>query len=178
MLQPHPTIETIDTIERPTQSAKTLGYRMPAEFEPVECIWVVPPHNDETWPGCFEAAQAQHADWVDLMRPHVEVRTPGSLGIDTNDSWIRDFGPVQVREPGGRSRWLDADYYASRPDDDEVPRTLGALFDRLGGRAADELTPATAERLGHRSVRAEGLAPSGRREGPGLDRCQSCETRT
>lgn len=96
MLEPHPTIDTFDTIDRPSQSASELGYRCPAEFEPVECVWVVPPHNEETWPGCFEAAQAQHADWVDLMRPYVEVRTPGSLGIDTDDSWIRDFGPIFV----------------------------------------------------------------------------------
>ncbi|MFN3167497.1 MAG: agmatine deiminase family protein [Phycisphaeraceae bacterium] len=96
MLEPHPTIDDIDDIDRPTRTAHELGYRMPAEFEPVECVWVVPPHNDETWPGCFDAAQAQHADWVDLMRPYVEVRTPGSLGIDTDDSWVRDFGPIFV----------------------------------------------------------------------------------
>lgn len=96
MLQPHPTIDAIESIERPTQSARELGYRCPAEFEPVECVWVVPPHNEETWPGCFEAAQKQHADWVERMRPYVEVRTTDALGIATDDSWIRDFGPIFV----------------------------------------------------------------------------------
>lgn len=102
MIEPHPTIDAIDTIDRPAQSARALGYRMPAEWEPCECVWVVPPHNPETWPGCFEAAQAQHADWVDAMRPYVEVKTPGSLGIETDDSWIRDFGPVFVVLRDGR----------------------------------------------------------------------------
>lgn len=101
MPQTHPTIDDIESIERPTQSARALGYRCPAEFEPTECVWVVPPHNDETWPGCFDAARAQHADWVDLMRPHVEVRTPNSIGIETNDSWIRDFGPIFVVKGSG-----------------------------------------------------------------------------
>lgn len=104
MLKPHPTIDAIDTIDRPTQSAQALGYRMPAEFEPVDCVWVVPPHNEETWPGCFEAAQAQHAGWIDLMRPYVEVRTTDSIGIDTNDSWIRDFGPIFVVKGGPEKR--------------------------------------------------------------------------
>ena len=131
MLQPHPTIDAIDTIERPTQSAKALGYRMPAEFEPVECVWVVPPHNDETWPGCFEAAQAQHADWVDLMRPYVEVRTPGSLAIDTNDSWIRDFGPLFVvrerREEEDRGSRDKASQHRKEPDTRSSPSILDPL---------------------------------------------------
>jgi agmatine deiminase len=132
MQQPHPTIDAIGTIERPTQSAKALGYRCPAEFEPTECVWVVPPHNEETWPGCFEAAQAQHADWVDLMRPHVEVKTPGSLGIDTNDSWVRDFGPLFVINDKDKTlaahdfhfnSW-GAKYEEVRPLDDVVPQHL------------------------------------------------------
>lgn len=132
MLTPHPKIEDIDAIEQPTQTAKALGYRCPAEFEPVDCVWVVPPHNPETWPGCFEAAQAQHADWVDLMRPHVEVKTPGSLGIDTNDSWIRDFGPIFVvseqekslaAHDFGFNSW-GAKYESIRPLDDVVPQHL------------------------------------------------------
>ncbi|MEM6506289.1 MAG: agmatine deiminase family protein [Planctomycetota bacterium] len=132
MLQTHPTIDDIESIDRPEHSANELGYRMPAEFEPVECVWVVPPHNEETWPGCFEAAQAQHADWVDQMRPYVEVRTPGSIGIDTNDSWVRDFGPVfVVNEQTQRLACHDfhfnswgAKYEAVRPLDDVVPQHL------------------------------------------------------
>ena len=132
MIQPHPTIDAIDEIERPEQSAASLGYRCPAEFEPIDCVWVVPPHNHETWPGCFEAAQAQHADWVDLMRPYVEVKTPGSLGIDTDDSWIRDFGPIFVVNDKTRAlachdfhfnSW-GAKYEAVRPNDDVVPQHI------------------------------------------------------
>ena len=132
MLKPHPTIDAIDSIERPAQSAKALGYRMPAEFEPIESVWVVPPHNEETWPGCFEAAQAQHADWVDAMRPYVEVKTPGSLGIDTDDSWVRDFGPIFVVNDQAKqlaahdfhfNAW-GAKYEEVRPLDDVVPQHI------------------------------------------------------
>lgn len=104
MLSSHPIIDAFDQIQRPAKSAAELGYRMPAEWEPQECVWVVPPHNHETWPGCFEQAQQQHADWVGTMREHVTVRTPGELGIETDDAWIRDFGPIfVVREDAGCS---------------------------------------------------------------------------
>jgi len=92
----HPTIDAYDTLNRPEQSAKAMGYRCPAEWEPHECIWVTPPHNPETWPGCFDQAQQQHADWVSAMRPYVKVRTTDELAIATDDSWIRDFGPIFV----------------------------------------------------------------------------------
>ncbi|MGB0768384.1 MAG: agmatine deiminase family protein [Phycisphaeraceae bacterium] len=137
MLEPHPTIDAIASIDRPTRSARALGYRCPAEFEPVDCVWVVPPHNPETWPGCFDAAQAQHADWVDRMQPHVEVRTPGSIGIETNDSWIRDFGPIFVIHDNEKllachdfrfNAW-GSKYEATRPLDDVVPQHLA---DKLG----------------------------------------------
>ncbi len=134
MLEAHPKIDGIESIDRPSQTARELGYRCPAEFEPVDCVWVVPPHNEETWPGCFESAQAQHADWVDLMRPYVEVRTPGSLGIETDDSWVRDFGPVFVVNDQEKAlaahdfrfnSW-GAKYEAARPNDDVAPQHLAS----------------------------------------------------
>ncbi|MFW6083637.1 MAG: agmatine deiminase family protein [Gemmatimonadota bacterium] len=39
-------------------------------------------------------------------------------------AWVRDFGPIAVAR-GDRVLWLDAEYYASRPVDDALPRTLG-----------------------------------------------------
>lgn len=166
MLEPHPTIDTIDSIDRPTKTARELGYRMPAEWEPVECVWVVPPHNPETWPGCFEAAQAQHADWCDAMRPYVEVRTPGSLGISTNDSWIRDFGPIfVVRGQGaegtrgrvGEPERAAAQHLAPRPLDLLAPSPLAAHDFRFnawgakyeGQRNRDDVVPQhLADKLG------------------------------
>ena len=81
----------------PDATAAELGYRMPAEWEPQACVWVVRPHNPETWPGCLAAAQAEHDAWVAAMREHgTEVRYVENLGIATNDSWVRDFGPIFV----------------------------------------------------------------------------------
>ncbi len=85
----------------PEGSAASLGYRMPGEFEGLSCVWVVEPRNKETWPGCLEEARGEFAAWVGLMRGAVEVRVVGELEIETDDSWVRDFGPIfVVRDEG------------------------------------------------------------------------------
>lgn len=93
---PHERIAEYDGLNLQAASAVSLGYRMPGEFEPLSSVWLAPPFNPETWPGCLDRAQKQFADWVDLMRKVVPVSTTDGLGIDTNDSWIRDFGPIFV----------------------------------------------------------------------------------
>lgn len=69
---------------------------MPGEFEPVDAVWVTPPHNPETWPGCLDRAQAQFEVFLTELERHAEVRSTASLGIKTNDSWVRDYGPIFV----------------------------------------------------------------------------------
>lgn len=118
-----------------------VSFRWPAEWEALEAVWVVPPHNEETWPGCLEEAQAEHAAWCDAMAEVVRVRTTGEQGIATNDSWVRDFGPLFVwrdtLEPGGGHPWalrqvVIHDFrfngwgnkYETRDLDDAVPAKL------------------------------------------------------
>jgi len=118
-----------------------VSFRWPAEWEPLAAVWVVPPHNEETWPGCLDKAQAEHAAWYDAMSEVITVRTTDELGIATNDSWIRDFGPLFVwREnpkprdghPSASSELVIHDFrfngwgdkYETRDLDDAVPRKL------------------------------------------------------
>jgi agmatine deiminase len=97
----HAHIKEFDDLTRPDRSAALLGYRMPGEFEALGCVWVVEPKNEETWPGCLDEARGEFADWVGLMRKAVRVRTTDELGIETNDSWVRDFGPTFVVRDSG-----------------------------------------------------------------------------
>ncbi|MEM9914573.1 MAG: agmatine deiminase family protein [Planctomycetota bacterium] len=107
-----------------------LSFRWPAEWEPLEAVWVVPPHNEETWPGCLDEARAEHAAWCDAMAEVVPVRTPDELGIATNDSWIRDFGPLFVFDAEGKLAIQDfrfngwGDKYELRDRDDTVSQKL------------------------------------------------------
>lgn len=108
--------------------------RLPGEFEPTEAIWVVTPHNRETWPGCFDQARGQFEQWVDAMSLHIAVRRVERLGIATNDSWMRDFGPLFVIDhtPGSSPNLLVHDFrfnswgdkYEMRELDDAATRKL------------------------------------------------------
>src|ERR671936_410575 len=42
----------------------SLGYRMPAEWEPHEATWIAWPHNRSDWPGKFEAIPWVYAEIV------------------------------------------------------------------------------------------------------------------
>lgn len=103
---------------------------MPAEWEPIERVWLTEPHNADTWPGCLDEAQQQFADWMDAMRPFVQPCTTQSVGITTNDSWIRDYGPMFVVNKAGElachnfvfNCW--GDKYGPYGDDNAVPRQI------------------------------------------------------
>lgn len=91
--------------------------RWPAEWEPQQAIWLSWPHNPETWPGRFESIPMAYAQFVravaevvqvELLVPEQHLTLAQSLlaGVDnltlhpcqTNDCWIRDYGPTFVQE--------------------------------------------------------------------------------
>ncbi|MEO0514726.1 MAG: agmatine deiminase family protein [Planctomycetota bacterium] len=115
-------------------SPEHVSFRWPAEWEPLAAVWVVPPHNEETWPGCLEEAQAEHVAWCDAMSEVVRVKTLDELDIPTNDSWVRDFGPLFVLNQVGQIVIQDfrfngwGDKYETRDLDDAVPRKLAAAL--------------------------------------------------
>lgn len=100
---------------------------MPPEWAPQSRVWLVRPHNEETWPGCLALAQAEWDHWRGELARVVEVVELQERAIPTNDSWIRDFGPIFVRHPDGRVAGHDfqfngwGDKYEVRSLDNEVP---------------------------------------------------------
>lgn len=104
-----------------------LGFRMPAEWEPQEGVWLSWPHRLATWPGKFEpvprifAEIARHIADSELVRINVlhaemEASVRALLASSnvrmervhfhhnpTNDSWVRDHGPTYlIREQDGK----------------------------------------------------------------------------
>ncbi len=99
----HARMAQFERITQPPRSARELGYRMPAEWEPQACVWLVRPFNSETWPGCLDEAAAQWDAFAGALAAAVPVSTTQALGIETVDSWIRDFGPIfVVKGPRGQ----------------------------------------------------------------------------
>lgn len=105
---------------------RSLGYRMPAEWEPHEATWLAWPHNREDWPGKFQSIPWIYAEIVRLLAAHEKVNilvqdakaeklATGILkraGADlkqvlfhpwpTDRVWTRDSGPIFVRNKEGR----------------------------------------------------------------------------
>ena len=113
----------------------SLGFRMPAEWEPHAATWLSWPHKEASWPGYFEPIPAI---WVAMTRalvPHERVnilvndatmrRAVGDQlraagvpldritvhEIRTDDAWARDHGPTFVtRSAGGRTELAAVDW--------------------------------------------------------------------
>jgi agmatine deiminase len=97
-----------------------LGFRMPAEWERQEAVWLSWPHNRATWPGNFRPIPAKFAEIAAHISRREKVRinvaprlaparplADRRAGADmanveffdhpTNDAWCRDHGPIFVR---------------------------------------------------------------------------------
>jgi len=97
----------------PAKSPAELGYRLPAEWEPHAATWIAWPHRRATFLGPFSAIPRAYARIIRVLARHEPVRVIGSgavldeasvmvggapgvtlVDIPTDDSWIRDTGPV------------------------------------------------------------------------------------
>lgn len=134
------------------------GYRMPAEWEPHRATYMTWPHNLDTWPGKFEPVPAQYAAVVAglsrfetvrvlvedadaaeqantlLLKAGARIEAVEFLIHPTNDSWIRDYGPLFVARADGARLALDwkfnswGDKYGAYDLDDAIPRRLADRF--------------------------------------------------
>ncbi|HZQ90950.1 MAG TPA: agmatine deiminase family protein [Terriglobales bacterium] len=110
------------------RTPQSLGYRMPAEWEPHEGTWLGWPHNQTDWPGKFQPIPWVYADIVYhlaqvervrilvnsqaaedharevLQRANALRETVEFLRWPTNRGWTRDSGPIFVRNDGPRAR--------------------------------------------------------------------------
>ncbi len=156
----------MDDLSPPTSSGhltatagrpSTLGYRMPAEWEPHAATWLSWPHKLASWPGKFEPIPPLYARLVRILAAveHVHVLCGGHpraqakvmlfgvrnvtlQEIPTDDAWIRDSGPTFLRGPAGRHAALvDWDYnawggkYPPYEQDDVIPRLIANKLDRV-----------------------------------------------
>jgi agmatine deiminase len=136
------------------QTPRSLGYRMPAEWEPHEATWLSWPHNPETWPGTLDRVSGIFAEIVAALHEHEEVRILTGTEelersarlalrargcespnvrfwrIPTNDAWMRDHGPIFVLDSERQVAITDWRYnawggkYPPFDLDDAVPSRL------------------------------------------------------
>src|SRR3972149_7907551 len=134
--------------------AKTKVYRMPAEWEPHFGTWVTWPHNIDTWPNSMAEVEEIYAMMVELLAKNEQVNIlvndqkskdqvlerlrPTAENvfihiITTYDSWIRDYGPIFVRN-NDETALIDWKFnawggkYEPWPSDDDVPSKIASLL--------------------------------------------------
>ncbi len=105
---------------KPGDTPAALGFRMPAEWEPQEAIWLSWPHNYASWPGKFRPVPYNFANIVATISRFEPVRINAAKKLHsrarrlceraeanlanisfydhpTNDAWCRDHGPIFVK---------------------------------------------------------------------------------
>ena len=103
-----------------TDTPRSLGYRMPAEWEPHSATWIAWPHNVDDWPGKFGPipwvyveivrllsrserveilvdGRKEHRRTADMLdRAGVDLEQVGFHRVKTDRVWTRDSGPTFV----------------------------------------------------------------------------------
>jgi agmatine deiminase len=158
-----------------------LGYRMPAEWEPQRATWLAWPHNRTDWPGKFEPIPYVYAEIVRHLaraaRVELIVNDAGAeararniltyanvlpvlhprIGFHqwpTNRGWLRDSGPIFVKDNTGSvalTNWKFNAWakYKNWQLDNTLPEKIARLRDcktfeataDAGGYAANDATP-------------------------------------
>ncbi len=133
-----------------------LGYRMPAEWEKHEAVWLAWPHRKEDWPGKFQpipwvfveiirniikservrlvvknaAAKLEAKSF--LKRSEVDLGRVDFYVIPNNRGWLRDAGPIFITNGQGKgiTDW-NFNGWAKYPNhklDDKIPAEVNKLF--------------------------------------------------
>jgi agmatine deiminase len=140
-------------MEQLEQSPQSLGFRMPAEWEPHEATWIAWPHEKTDWPGKFTPIQwiygeiVRHLSRVEKVHILVENSDAGEsvrrilkrcganldavrlFPIPTDRSWTRDFCPIFVRNADGHRGLLNWRFngwakYENSQNDNAVTETI------------------------------------------------------
>ena len=169
------------------ETPASLGYRMPAEWEPHSGTWLTWPHNLETWPD--QDMQQVETEFLSIIHPlakdesvHILVndeKMEGSVAstlndnnvemkniflhdIPTNDSWIRDYGPNFIVQSDGIVATNDWDF-------DSWGRKYKWELDDLAGTVI-------AEKLGLHHFKPEIILEGGAIEVNGAGTCITTES--
>lgn len=183
------------------RSPDAMSFRLPAEWEPHAATWIAWPHRRQTFLGPFDAIPHVYRDLARLIARHEPVRIIGSSdvlaeprvllagvpGIEfvtmrTNDSWVRDTGPVFLVRRDGKDHDVSAraavawDWnawggkYPPWNDDAHVARSIAARLGLDTFEPGIVLEGGAIETDGQGTVLANEKCVVDDRRNPGLDR--------
>ena len=83
---------------------RTSGWRLPAEWEPQECVQLTWPHARTDWAPMLEEITATYEEMAREIRKREELII---VGEPSNDTWARDHGFISLVDDQGGRRLLD-----------------------------------------------------------------------
>ncbi len=142
------------------KTPKELGYRFPAEWEPQDAIWFAWPVRRSLWPDCFDrvreqlaalymlaarfqtvrvlCAEVEQAGLLSLMAQHGDASVVELYDYQSDDVWIRDFGPLFLIHDQRRelciADWRFNAWGDKFPDQQKDDRASAWIADELGLR--------------------------------------------
>lgn len=147
-----------------------MPWRLPAEWEPQEAVWLVWPRDPLTWPDRVERVRAVFLEAMRAVAQEVRLAVHPALAIDVQerleagglahvvphpvehqDSWIRDHGALTLVDDDGGRRCLDFRFdawggkYESLMADDAVTARLAAAWPAPLERVPDVLEGGAVE---------------------------------
>lgn len=117
-------------MNEPMQGA---ALRWPAEWEPMDAVWISWPHRDDLWQGGLQELMSVYADLSAAISQEAEVRINAAASLHamiehhlqmkgvqnymiydhpTNDVWCRDHGPIFVHRADGGMQVADWEFNA------------------------------------------------------------------
>ena len=95
--------------------------RLPAEWERQKALLITYPHENSDWAAYldeveefydeFIAIVSHYQDLIILTQKELAIKpakyTIKTINVPTNDTWIRDYGPISVQDEKGRFHLLD-----------------------------------------------------------------------
>ena len=105
------------------------GYRMPAEFEPQQGVWMLWPERNDNWRNGGKPAQKTFADVAKAIAKFEKVTVGASVRqyqnaraklpenirvveLESDDAWVRDCGPTFLVNDKGGLRAVDWEFNA------------------------------------------------------------------
>ena len=138
-----------------TEDLTGLGFRLPAEWEDHTATWLSWPDEPSDWPGKFPAIPFVYSEIVKIIAAFelVKIIVPNQHSADavshllsenaanldnitfilapTNRSWIRDYGPLFLKDKHGNKTILNLGFnawakYDNFNFDDDIPKVVAA----------------------------------------------------
>ncbi len=95
--------------------------RLPAEWERQKALLIAYPHEKSDWAEYLDEIEAFYNEFIDIVSRYQDLfiltqkelsikpakHTIKTITIPTNDTWVRDYGPISVQDEKGEFHLLD-----------------------------------------------------------------------